>query len=132
MHYVFYRLEEKEGYQRISYSDLRPDKEHPNLPIPPSALELDGKLVIVKGYVYPHRRRKDLQKFILVPDMAACCFGGQPALNDMIEVTLQDPLRVDFSYHRRVLYGKLKVHRQFQRRKELKGVYYELDADEVR
>ena len=64
--------------------------------------------------------------------MKTCCFGGQPALTDMIEVTLQDPLRVDFSYGRRKLGGILKVSPNKKGVAGLDGVYYQLDADYVR
>ena len=68
----------------------------------------------------------------MVPDMKTCCFGGQPALTDMIEVTLRDPLRVDFSYTRRQLGGILKVTPYKKAVSGLDGVYYQLDADYVK
>ncbi len=105
----------------------------PELPIPPSALELNGQRVFVKGYVHPGvDRRRGIRQFVLVPDMKTCCFGGQPALTDMIEVTLRDPLRVDFSYTRRKLGGILKVSPRKKSVAGLDGVFYELDADYVR
>jgi hypothetical protein len=79
--------------------------------------------------VYPGSQTEKLKKFVLVPDMKTCCFGGQPKLTDMIEVTLKDPLRVDFSYKRRGIGGVLKVHKSMQSRQQLTGVVYELQAD---
>lgn len=128
-----YATEVPEGYLRISYEPLQPDPAHPEMPIPPSALELNGQRVFVKGYVHPGvDRRRGIRQFILVPDMKTCCFGGQPALTDMIEVTLRDPLRVDFSYTRRKLGGILKVSPRKKSVAGLDGVFYELDADYVR
>jgi hypothetical protein len=129
MHTILGVLEVPEGYAEVSFWDLQPDENHPELPIPPSALDLDGKKVFVKGYVYPGMKRKQLKSFVLVPDMKSCCFGGQPKLTDMIRVTLKDPLRVDFAYRRRGLGGVLRVHPQLQRSTELTGVYYQLEAD---
>jgi hypothetical protein len=129
MHTILGVLEVPEGYADVSFWDLQPDENHPESPIPPSALELDGKKVFVKGYVYPGMKRKQLKSFVLVPDMKSCCFGGQPKLTDMIRVTLKDPLRVDFAYRRRGLGGILRVHSQLRRSTELTGVYYELQAD---
>ena len=64
--------------------------------------------------------------------MKTCCFGGQPKLTDMIEVTLRDPRRVNFSYARRRLAGILKVDPRLKPISGLQGVYYQLDADHVK
>lgn len=127
-----YATEVPEGYFRLSFNDLQPDPRYPQLPIPPSAAELDGKEVWVAGYVHPGvPRRKGIRQFILVPDMKTCCFGGQPELTDMIEVTLDGDDRIDYSYSRRKLTGKLKVNRYKKAVANLDGVYYELQADGV-
>lgn len=99
------------------------------LPLPERALELDGQQVFITGYVYPGNQREGLDKFVLVRDMKKCCFGGQPKLTDMIEVTLADPLRVDYSMRRRGVGGTLHVHRTMQSRAQLTGVVYQLEAD---
>jgi hypothetical protein len=122
-----------EGYLPISFDQLQPDRNYPQLPIPPSAMELDGKRVFVKGYVHPGvDRRKGIKQFVLVPDMKTCCFGGQPELTDMIEVTLKDPERIDYSFSRRRLAGVLRVSPHKKQVAGLDGVYYQLDADYVR
>lgn len=128
-----YATEVPAGYTRISFEALQP-KENPGpLPIPESALALDGKKIFVKGYVHPGvERRKGIKQFILVPDMKTCCFGGQPALTDMIEVTLKDPKRIDYSWARRNLAGTLRVSPYKKSVKDLDGVYYQLEADYVR
>lgn len=129
-----YATEVPDGYQRISFRQLQPDKKQaPNLPIPPSALALDGQRVFVTGYVHQGvDRKRGLKHFVLVPDMKACCFGGQPELTDMIEVTLKDPLRIDYSWARRKLAGTLKVSPNKKPVSGLDGVYYQLEADYVR
>ncbi|MCA9168705.1 MAG: DUF3299 domain-containing protein [Planctomycetales bacterium] len=134
--YAFYdySTEVPEGYERISFEQLQPDKVNaPQFPIPPSAVALDGKRIFVKGYVHPGLdRRKGIRQFVLVPDMKTCCFGGQPELTDMIEVTLKEPLRIDYSYARRRLAGTLKVSPHKKPVSGLDGVYYQLEADYVR
>ncbi|MCA9218124.1 MAG: DUF3299 domain-containing protein [Planctomycetales bacterium] len=117
-----------EGFQRISFYELQPDPNFPQLPIPPTAMELDGRDIFVKGYVYPDQEFGETKRFVLIPDLKTCCFGGQPELTDMIEVELQDPLRVEYSLKRRKLAGKLKVSPVKKRHAKLDGVYYQLDA----
>jgi hypothetical protein len=64
--------------------------------------------------------------------MGTCCFGGQPKLTDMIQVTLQDPLRIRFSLTRRHLGGTFRVDGRFKPISGLRGVYYQLEADYVK
>ena len=128
-HSLAYATEVPEGYQRITYADLQPVPEHPEMPVPPAALELNGKKVFVKGYLYPDGQQYNIRRFVLVPDMGTCCFGGQPKLTDMIEVTLQDPLRTEYARRKRKLAGVLKVDTRLKAVSGLTGVYYQLTAD---
>ncbi len=128
-----YATEVPDGYTRISFAELQPDPATPQFPIPASALKLDGQPIFIKGYVHPGvDRRRGIKQFILVPDMKTCCFGGQPKLTDMIEVTLKDPNRIDYSFARRKLAGTLRVSPYKKQVAGLDGVYYQLEADYVR
>jgi hypothetical protein len=131
-HSFVYATELPPDHVRISFADLQPDERYPQLPIPPSAIDLDGKKVFIKGYVHPENSRRNIKQFVLVPDMGTCCFGGQPKLTDMIEVTLQDPLRIDYSFARRSLSGTLRVSTEKKPVSGLDGVYYQLDAHDVK
>jgi hypothetical protein len=143
LQWYFNLVEVPEHYKgkEVAFRELQPEENidlneltrlrnaNLELPLPDRAEELDGKEVFITGYVYPGSQSTALKKFVLVPDMKTCCFGGQPKLTDMIEVTLKDPLRIDFSYRRRGIGGVLKVHKSMQSRQELTGVVYELQAD---
>jgi hypothetical protein len=129
LHSVIYATEVPEGYQRISFGMLQPVSDHPELPVPPAALELDGQRIFVKGYLYPDGQQSNIKRFVLIPDMGTCCFGGQPKLTDMIEVTLEDPLRAEFARRKRRLGGILKVDTDLKPVSGLTGVYYQLEAD---
>lgn len=130
-HTISYATEVPEGYERISFSQLQPVGERPDLPVSPQALALNGKKVFIKGYVYPDGQQNNIKKFVLVPDMGTCCFGGQPKLTDMIEVTLAEPHRIRYSLARRKLAGELKVDTMLKPVSGLNGVYFQLDADHV-
>lgn len=104
-----YSTEVPEGFQRLKFTELQPDPKFPQIPIPPSAAKLDQTRVFVKGYVYPDEQLGDIKRFILVPDMGTCCFGGQPKLTDMMQVTLEDPHRVKYSMFRRSLAGTFRL-----------------------
>ena len=133
MHTYIYLTEVPDGYQRISFRDLQFETDRrtaqPQLPF-----ELNGKRVFVKGYVHPGvSSLGQIHKFVLVPDMGTCCFGGQPALSDMIEVTIVDAPGVRYTQRKRRLGGIFTVHdRLKQVAGGLQGGYYELKADYVR
>ncbi len=135
MHTYIYVTEVPEGYQRITFEDLQPHDDAAlvrgpiNLPV-----ELDGKRVFVKGYIHPGvADMGEIRKFILVPDMGTCCFGGQPALSDMVEVTVTGKHGLYYSQLKRKLAGTFSV--SFRLKKVaggLDGGYYSLEADYAR
>ena len=51
-HAYIYYTELPEGYERISFAALKSPVGAPDIP-PMSAMELDGKMVFVKGYIHP-------------------------------------------------------------------------------
>ncbi|MFN9985990.1 MAG: hypothetical protein ACK52S_10600, partial [Pirellula sp.] len=66
-HAYIYYTELPEGYERISFAALKSPVGAPDIP-PMSALELDGKMVVVKGYIHPTSLSSNSAKsFILVP-----------------------------------------------------------------
>jgi hypothetical protein len=125
---VVYATEVPEGYQRISYQQLQPDESSPGQIMPPSAMELNGKRVFIKGYVYPGAQQQGIRQFVLCRDNGDCCFGGNPKLTDMILVNLVDPLRLTYSRRLQRLAGTFRVQ-PAQGTDGLGGVLYQLEAD---
>lgn len=127
-HVLVYSTEVPEGYQRLSFDVLKADARMPDYP-PPEAQEMDGKQVFIKGYIYPGQQRLELKKFVLVPDLGTCCFGGSPQQTHMIEVILERGKTLDYSMTKRGLAGVLKVNPSLQPVQGRPGVYYQLIAD---
>jgi hypothetical protein len=132
LHAVLYATEVPEGYERIAFDDLQPTAEAPSQSVSPRALALSGKKIFMKGYVFPGDQRFNIKRFILVADLGTCCFGTQPKLTHMVEVTLRDPYRVAYSYRKLKLGGTLKVDTRLKPVSGVGGVYFQLDADYVR
>ena len=127
---VIYATEVPEGYERINWLML--GAEVKDGPPPPSAIELDGQMIFIKGYVLPGNGGDNMTEFVLVPDLGTCCFGGQPALTDKILVTVTNPDDgVGFSFRRRKLAGVLRVDPTWKRPDAIDGIYYELQAEYV-
>ncbi len=129
-HTYDYMTELPEGYERVTWLELQPGREDPF--VPPRAVDLNGKKVFIKGYCHPGVDGEGFtNEFVLVRDMGTCCFGGQPELTDMIEVTLQPPLKIRYSTRRRKLAGEFVIvpPRPGAAKGDLNGGYYQLIAD---
>jgi len=119
-----------EGYQMISFDDLRSKLRSEEELVPESALQLNGKKVYLRGYVHPSVQSSGpVQRFVLVGDYSTCCFGGQPKLTHMIEVTTPPDKPIQYSLRRRGLAGTLMVDTHLKSVEGLGGVYYQLRAD---
>jgi len=133
MHTYTYLTEVPDGHTRISFEDLEgeTDPKTGELVLPKS---LDGQRVFVKGYIHPGvSSAGEVKKFILVPDMGTCCFGGQPKMTDMIEVSIVDAPGVRYSQRKRKLGGVLHVSERIRKvAGDLTGGLYELRADYVK
>ena len=130
-HAYVYATEVPPGYERIAFSALKSPSGAPDMP-PPAALELDGRQVFVKGYIHPTSMDTPrAKKFVLVPDLGTCCFGGQPPLTHMIEVTLTGDALATRSLRKQKLAGTLHVNRTLKPIDGLEGVYYTLKADVI-
>src|SRR5262245_56141750 len=96
-YYVFASELPDADTMRISYAELQPEEGERRDQIPADAMALDGKKVLIKGYVYPGTRQYGITQFLLVRDQGSCCFGGNPKITDRIEVSLSDPNGFKFS-----------------------------------
>jgi hypothetical protein len=128
-----YATELPGGYQRVSYSELQPDPEQVGQQVPPGALELEGKKIFIKGFIYPGREKDGIRQFLLVRDQGDCCFGGNPKITDRIQVTLVDPLRLKFQSRLHKVGGTFHVSPANTTVAGAKGgVFYHLEADYLR
>lgn len=121
-----YATEVPDGYMRVSYESLQPDE--PGQQVPQSAIDLDGKRVFIKGYAYPGAQKTGIKEFILCRDNGDCCFGGEPKLTDMIQVTLAEPLAMEYTTSMRRLAGTFRVE-PAEASDSLGSVLYHLEAD---
>jgi hypothetical protein len=124
-----YATEVPEGYQRIGYEQLQPDPESPGQIMPPSAMDLDGKRVFVKGYMYPGAQTRGIKQFLLCRDNGDCCFGGNPKLTDRILVQLTDSRRMEYSKRLQKLAGTFRIKPAMAIDGAQGGVLYHLEAD---
>jgi hypothetical protein len=131
-HSYVYATEVPEGYTRVSFFSLAADKNQPDQPTA-AAVSCHGQQIFIKGYVHPSSMASAMeQKFIIVPDLGTCCFGGQPPLTHMIEVHLTGDQYAYRNLRKKSLAGKFSVNPQLKPVNGLTGVYYELQADLIK
>ncbi len=128
-HTYVYATEVPEGYMRVNFASLMSDSGQPDFPTA-EAVALDGKAVFIKGYIHPTSMDTMLAKrFVIVPDLGTCCFGGQPPLTHMIEVTLSGEQYAKKNMRKQRLAGTLHVNPNLKPIDGLTGVFYQLRAD---
>ncbi len=128
-HTYVYLTEVPEGYTRIDFASLKSELGRPDEPTK-SANDYNGQPVFIKGYIHPTSMDSLVaKKFVLVPDLGTCCFGGQPPLTHMIEVSLTGDQYASKSYRKQRLAGTFKVNPNLKPIEGLTGVFYQLKAD---
>ncbi|MEC8557159.1 MAG: DUF3299 domain-containing protein [Planctomycetota bacterium] len=128
-HVFVYMTEVPEGYERLDFAVLMSDESAADRP-PSNALDFNGKQVFIKGYIHPTSMTgSTAKKFVLVPDLGTCCFGGQPPLTHMIEVNLTGDQYARKGFRKQRLAGTLRVNNYKKPVDGLDGVFYQLRAD---
>ena len=132
-HSYVYATEVPDGYDRISFWDLRDNKRTP-IPFSEKAMKLDGKKVFLKGYVRPGAKRTNLKDFIMVGDFGDCCFGGNPDITEIVEINISSDDRVDHSYSLRKIGGVFRLNKSTKPvdEEDIPRVFYQIEADYVR
>ena len=120
------------GYTAVAYEELQGDASTGGRSIPQRAMELDGKKIFVKGYMYPGRQQLDLKQFIISRDNGRCNFCmPNPTPTDLVHVTLAGDLRTDYTTHIIALGGTLHVETDPEKIAR-KGTAYHIDAEYLR
>lgn len=89
-----YATEVPEGHQRLSFNRDISKKEFifnqgRNL-FHPDVKALDAQKIFLKGYMLTDKKTENIREFVLCLDSGDCCFGGQPAVTDMIYITVPE------------------------------------------
>ena len=95
-----YKAELPPGYQRVNFPTQIAEKKFVEVEgrreIHPDVKPFVDQPIFVKGYIWQTRIDRGMSSFILLKDNGKCCFGGDPAPNDMIEIRMQDGKTFDY------------------------------------
>ncbi len=95
---------------------------------PPAILALDGRKVLIRGFMLPSVDFRDIREFHLVRSLWGCCFGAPPRLNEIVRVQLEEG--VDYTYDGLELVGTLEV--VYETEDGIAEDLYRLDVDVLR
>lgn len=132
LHSYIYLTEVPDGYTRVQFYKFQQPETAPDIPTE-VALENNGKDIFLKGYIHPSSGGGLLRRFILVPDLGTCCFGGQPKSTDMIEVSLGGGLTTKGGLMKKKLAGEFRVNPAPQQVTDFdNNVFYRLKGEYIR
>lgn len=131
-HGYVYATEVPEGYTRVNFWELQQPDGVADLPTE-RAREINGEQVFIKGYVHPTSGSGMLKRFIMVPDMGTCCFGGQPKSTDMMQVNLTSGGAIQSNLMKKKLAGKFYLTPPDRSVPGFEnGIFYRFSVDQVR
>jgi hypothetical protein len=104
-----YTAELPEGFTRLNYAMLQPLPGDPPIAVPDSVRTINGREVLLKGYMYPGSRQRGITEFLLCRDQGDCCFGGTPKITDRVLVRLADPKGIDFTQRLVKIAGRFRI-----------------------
>jgi hypothetical protein len=103
--------------------------ERKKQPFPEHILALEGKELILRGFMLPDVDFENLKKFHLVRSLWGCCFGAPPGPNEIMRVTLAGE-GIDYTYKTLEIRGTFRL--VFEMTDGLLDDIYRLEATSVR
>ena len=133
LHTYIYLTEVPEGYTRVQFYELQ-QADAVQIDGPTErAVEIDGESVFLKGYIHPSSGSGLLKRFILVPDLGTCCFGGQPKSSDMIEIVLGSGQTTKAGLTKKKLAGKFMLNQAPRSVTDFENqLFYRMNVDILR
>lgn len=103
--------------------------ERKQQPFPEHILALEGKELILRGFMLPDVDFENLKKFHLVRSLWGCCFGAPPGPNEIMRITLSGK-GIDYTYKTLEVRGVFRT--VFEMTDGLLDDIYRLEATSVR
>jgi len=117
------------GYELVSYKELQPPPERPDLRISEAAEMLDKRKVFVWGWMSPGRYPSGIREFILLNDPGTCQFcAPQRRPSELIRVKLAGHHTIAYTTHRIGVGGEFTVHSD-PNDQAMGGLVYQIEAD---
>lgn len=97
-------------------------------PFPPHIRKLDGKEVVLRGFMLPDIDFENIRRFHLVRSLWGCCFGAPPGPNEIVRVSLGEK---GIAYSYKTLEVRGVFHLAFEMPDGLLDDIYRIEASSV-
>lgn len=77
--------------------------------MPKSVRELDGKRVLMTGFMLPIEEVQNIKEFLLVQSLWSCCYGQPPDINGIVRVVMPKGKTTDYYFDPLKIIGRFKV-----------------------
>ncbi len=77
--------------------------------MPKNVRELDGKKVLMTGFMLPIDEVQNIKEFLLVQSLWACCYGQPPDINGIVRVVMPKGKTSDYFFDPLKITGRFKV-----------------------
>jgi len=117
------------GYELISFKQLQPPPDRPDLRVSEAAEMLDKRKVFVWGWMYPGRQKSGIREFLLINDPGTCTFcAPQPRPTELIRVKLASHLKIEYTSRQIGVGGEFTVHSD-PNDQAMGGLVYQIEGD---
>jgi hypothetical protein len=77
--------------------------------MPKRVKELDGKKVLMTGFMLPIDEVQNIKEFLLVKSLWSCCYGQPPDIHGIVRVVMPKGKRTDYFFDPLKIVGTFKV-----------------------
>ncbi|MCA8958021.1 MAG: DUF3299 domain-containing protein [Planctomycetes bacterium] len=77
--------------------------------MPKKLMKLDGKTVMMTGFMLPIDEVENIKEFLLVQSLWSCCYGQPPDINGTVRVVMKGKKRIDYKFEPIKIIGKFKI-----------------------
>ncbi len=135
-----FRTDPKSGALRVSFDDLDLLKVLNMDPVTENAVELmpewlrglNGKVIRLRGIMFPTFESEGIERFVLARDSQACCFGPNAKIYHLVEVKMKDGKSTSYIPSNRFfdVIGRFRIELSGQDG-QLFGLYFIDDAEVI-
>jgi hypothetical protein len=77
--------------------------------MPKPIAKLDGKTVMMTGFMLPIDEVENIKEFLLVQSLWSCCYGQPPDINGTVRVVMKGKKRIDYKFDPIKIIGTFKI-----------------------
>jgi hypothetical protein len=77
--------------------------------MPKKLKSLDGKKVMMTGFMLPIDEVENIKEFLLVQSLWSCCYGQPPDINGTVRVVMKGKKRIDYKFEPIKVVGTFRI-----------------------